>query len=96
MDANGDILLTGSWRPDQALQLWDIGTGKLLDTIEWAKKVKGKPKESEMLYAAQFSPANDLIAAGGSGTNEAKFFEYDVSKKYTVRWVELSCMLRLV
>jgi len=82
MDASGEVVMSGSWRPDQALQLWDLGSGKLIENIDWQKKAKGKNKEPEMLYSAQFSPGNDLIAAGGSGTNEAKIFEYDAAKKY--------------
>ena len=26
----GDEILTGSWRPENQLQIWDYGTGKLI------------------------------------------------------------------
>jgi COMPASS component SWD3 len=35
VNAQGHIL-TGSCRPDKALQLWDMGTGKLMKDIFWA------------------------------------------------------------
>jgi len=82
IDGSGELALTGSWRPEQSLQLWDIGTGKLVETMEWQKKARGKAKDSEMLYAAQFSPGSDLIAAGGSGTNDARLFDFDAARHY--------------
>ena len=39
-----------------------------------------KSKQDCMLYCAKFSKSGNLIAAGGSGLNEAKMF--DRSNKY--------------
>ena len=33
LDIKGDLVLTGSWRAENALQLWDFGSGELIDTI---------------------------------------------------------------
>ena len=75
MDIRGNTIATGSWRPERALELWDYGSGQLIENVPWhASARKGEPC---MLYAAQFSPDVDgaLLAAGGSGANEAKVFD---------------------
>eukprot|EP00753_Platysulcus_tardus_P004272 PLAT12526.5.p2 GENE.PLAT12526.5~~PLAT12526.5.p2 ORF type:complete len:422 (+),score=231.27 PLAT12526.5:1739-3004(+) len=70
-----DVMLTGSWRPDEALELWDFGTGKRMEVIDWhGSRLRREPC---LLYAADFSNNNDaaFFAAGGSGSNEAKVFD---------------------
>ncbi|EQC32639.1 hypothetical protein SDRG_09615 [Saprolegnia diclina VS20] len=74
-------ILTGSWRPENPLELWDYGSGKRFAAIPWNQSaLKGEPC---FLYAAQFSkdPRSRLIAAGGSGSNEGKVFDHDVNNK---------------
>lgn len=73
IDVRGDQILTASWRPEDALQLWDFGSGKLLHTLPWSYTKDSK--QPEMLYAAAFSPDGQYIAAGGCGTNEGKLFD---------------------
>ncbi|CAK4750739.1 unnamed protein product [Aphanomyces euteiches] len=73
-------ILTGSWRPENPLELWDYGSGKRLTSIPWNQSaLKGEPC---FLYAAQFTkdPRTNLIAAGGSGSNEGKVFNHDSNK----------------
>lgn len=86
---DGSTLLTGSWRVQKQLQLWDVGTAKLLNHISWrnTSSVPGMgitQSEPCMIYSAQFSkdPKGDTIVAGGSGSNEAKLF--DRNKNYQV------------
>ncbi|KAJ8603912.1 hypothetical protein CTAYLR_009713 [Chrysophaeum taylorii] len=77
LDLDGDALLTGSWKPVDQLQIWDLGTGKLRRTIDWASSYI-QQREPCMVYAAQFSKMNnnaDYLAAGGSGANEARVFD---------------------
>lgn len=52
--------------------MWDLGSGKLIEEIKWNQGVVDSGPC--MLYAAKFSkdPTASLIAAGGSGSNEAK------------------------
>lgn len=72
--ANG-VVLTGSWRPEECLQTWDLASCELIETIEWQQSaLKG---EGTALYAAQFSKdtSHSLIAAGGSNANVAKVFD---------------------
>lgn len=72
---NGKEILTGSWRPDNALEVWDIGTGKMIRELEFQKQAPKGMKRPEMLYTVSYSPEHDLVAAGGSGTNEAKILD---------------------
>lgn len=77
-DPNTQRVLTGSWRPHNALQTWDYGSGKVMSNIGWShggvSSGDSRTNVSEMIYAAAFSPSGDYIAAGGSGTNEGKIF----------------------
>jgi len=72
---DGNTILTGSWRIDKQLQLWDFRTEKLLETVPWRTGVS--LAQPCMVYAAQFSKGegSQMIAAGGSGANEAKLFD---------------------
>ncbi|KAL9645498.1 hypothetical protein ABK040_000564 [Willaertia magna] len=68
IDVNGAIL-TGSWRPNDQIQLWDYGTGKLIQNMP-VPSSGGKAKLST--YCSKFNgPSGTLIGVGGSGTNEA-------------------------
>lgn len=75
IDDDGTTILTGSWRIDKQLQLWDFRSERLLETIPW--HARGSLSQPCMLYAAQFSKGegSSMIAAGGSGANEAKLFD---------------------
>jgi COMPASS component SWD3 len=69
----GATILTGSWRQEEQLQLWDYGSGQLISTLEWGGK--GERASPCMIYAAQFSADGRRIAAGGSGQNELRVFD---------------------
>ena len=91
LHSNGRDILTGSWREENALQRWDLSTGKLIDTIPWNSSDKGSQSNSDsstststsnsepncMLYAASYSPDERFIAAGGAGNgvNQVKLFD---------------------
>lgn len=69
------VILTGSWRPQNALQLWDLGTGELIEDIPWHSS-QIHTSSATLLYCAQFSSGDGrYIAAGGSGSNECKVFD---------------------
>eukprot|EP00445_Apocalathium_hangoei_P003011 CAMPEP_0203860164 /NCGR_PEP_ID=MMETSP0359-20131031/12271_1 /ASSEMBLY_ACC=CAM_ASM_000338 /TAXON_ID=268821 /ORGANISM="Scrippsiella Hangoei, Strain SHTV-5" /LENGTH=383 /DNA_ID=CAMNT_0050777195 /DNA_START=103 /DNA_END=1252 /DNA_ORIENTATION=+ len=71
---DGETILTGSWRVDKQLQLWDFRSERLMETIPW--RTGASLAQPCMVYAAQFSKTGSrLIAAGGSGANEAKIFD---------------------
>lgn len=67
-------VLTGSWREREALQVWDLGTGELADTLPW-RPAEGQPPC--YLYAAMFGTGalSRFIAAGGSKSNEVRLVE---------------------
>mmetsp|Transcript_38531 Transcript_38531/g.110608 ORF Transcript_38531/g.110608 Transcript_38531/m.110608 type:complete len:370 (+) Transcript_38531:116-1225(+) len=74
--ADGSQILTGSWRTENALQLWDFGAGndaEVAETVDWKS---ASSQSTCMLFAAQCSKdaASSMIVAGGSQENEAKFF----------------------
>lgn len=76
--ADGNQILTGSWRTENALQLWDFGANGA-DDVQQAESVQWKSEQCDstcMVFAAQCSkdPESSMILAGGSQDNEAKFF----------------------
>lgn len=72
-DSSTDVLLTGSCRTTDALQLWDFNSGKLVETIQDQTDAF---QTQSMLFTAQFSKdsGSRMIAAGGHQVNEAKFY----------------------
>merc|ERR1712032_1023176 len=70
---DGSHVLTGSWRTEDALQIWDFGTGDIIETVDWRT---ASSQTTCMLFSAQFSkdPTSTMICAGGSQENEAKFY----------------------
>ena len=81
LDICGNEIVTGSWRANNQLEVWDFTTGNKISSVPWTSSVfasAGQP--ACMLYAAQFSKQRDepgrYIAAGGSGLNEAKIFDH--------------------
>ncbi|KAG2374261.1 hypothetical protein C9374_010831 [Naegleria lovaniensis] len=68
VDVN-DNLLTGSWRSEEQLQLWDFGSGKLIENVNIPHS---GGQHTLNAYCAQFGDSSgSLIGVGGSGTNEA-------------------------
>lgn len=74
IDRNGRVL-TGSWRQENQLQLWEFSSGKLIDTIPLQEDTTTKAKCN--IYTARFNDRKHpgLIIYGGSGANEARILE---------------------
>lgn len=75
VDVHDGVVLTGSWRTENALEMWDLKSGNLIERVAWNQSaLRG---ETCMLYAAEFSKDRDasLIGAGGSTANQAKVFD---------------------
>jgi WD40 repeat protein len=73
LDIKGDQLLTGSWRPKEQVEIWNIGTKKKVSTLTWDK---GYNSDNNLVLTCQFSKKNnDSIIAGCSGRAEVKIFE---------------------
>lgn len=71
IDVFENTLLTGSWRPEDPLELWDLRTLQKTTVVDWGNV----PGENALLYSAEFSKDGSVFAAGGSGTNEVKVFD---------------------
>ena len=79
-DIRENIILTGSNRPKDALQLWDITTGKLIEEINWDP---AKSPLSSRVLSAQFEKSErKLIAACGSSKNELRIFSRKSENSY--------------
>lgn len=76
-----DSVLTASWVAHDSLQVWDFGSGQLMEVIPFPSDHHG-----EFLYVGRFCGSGDLIAAGGSGTNDLKII--DRTKREVVSSVE--------
>lgn len=77
LDMCGYEIVTGSWRPENQLEIWDYRTGGKVSDIPWSAST-AHGQNACLLYAAQFSKdaKGKFIAAGGSGSNEAKVFDH--------------------
>lgn len=62
LDLVGDRILTGSWRGQNPLQLWDLGSGQLMSNLPFHQE----EPEGCQLYAAKFGEGGH-VACGGSG-----------------------------
>lgn len=76
LDIVGNEIVTGSWRAENQLEVWDFTTGEKISEIPWQTTKASGP--ACMLYAAQFSKEGQgkYILAGGSNANEAKVFDH--------------------
>lgn len=81
IDQKGDLLLTGSYRSSDQLELWDLRTKELVSGIDWDGP--GLPCKTSNVYCCQFAHGSedDTIIAGCTGRNEVKVFEKGLSYK---------------
>ncbi|CAE1141803.1 unnamed protein product [Acanthosepion pharaonis] len=70
-------ILTGSWVSKNSLQVWNYSEG----IVE--KNVPFPNEKGEYLYCAQFCD-NDVVLAGGSGTNNVQAIHYPTGKVCTI------------
>ncbi|XP_078357929.1 uncharacterized protein LOC144642747 [Oculina patagonica] len=70
-----DSVLTASWVAHDALQIWDFGSGRMVEKIPFPHDEHG-----EFLYVGRFCASSDVIAAGGSGTNDLKIINRKMNK----------------
>lgn len=83
ISADGRQLLTGSWREQDPLEIWDFRTEKRIHALPWRNN--GSREPACLLYTARLArdyneaSGKQLIAAGGSfasqGEGEAKVIE---------------------
>ena len=65
VDISRGQVLTGSWRHTNPLQLWDLGSSRLLTNLPFLQP----QQDACLVYAAKFGrePMDGFIFAGGSG-----------------------------
>ena len=73
MDKKGSTLLVGNYDNRHPVQLWDFGSGLLLDNID----VGEKENDSSYCFAASYAQnsSRDLFAVALSGVNKVKIME---------------------
>eukprot|EP00996_Jenningsia_fusiforme_P000460 NODE_1403_length_1550_cov_29.995336_g1264_i0.p1 GENE.NODE_1403_length_1550_cov_29.995336_g1264_i0~~NODE_1403_length_1550_cov_29.995336_g1264_i0.p1 ORF type:complete len:355 (-),score=46.48 NODE_1403_length_1550_cov_29.995336_g1264_i0:415-1479(-) len=71
LDMCGGIVVSGSARHTDQIQLWDVSTGKKMDQIT----IPGGPEDVPAIYCCQLSPGGRYIAAGGSWASHAWVFD---------------------
>ncbi len=76
IDIKNNLLLTGSYDTKNQIQLWDLRTYKLLETVKWDEDNK---QRGPYIYTAQFSKSykNNLIGVGSSNFNSYRVFDID-------------------
>lgn len=75
LDVYDDMIVTGSNRNKEVIQIFSLGQRALVQNIEW-EAASRRDIESGFVYATKFSkPKPNLIIAGGAGKNDIKIFE---------------------
>lgn len=75
LDIHEDMILAGSNRNQNCLQIFSLNKRQLIQNVEWEASSKKDP-EVGFVYGARFSrPTPHLIFAGGAGKSEVKIFE---------------------
>jgi len=101
MDIRDNTILTGSWRPEKQIQMWDFGTGKAIYEYTLKKSVSGY---DTLLYGAQFNPSGTMYATAGAGSNDGHVWMRDTHEcvgnvgpqdhaLFTAQWSSDSSML---
>jgi COMPASS component SWD3 len=81
LDYKDGIILAGSHRTKDQVQLYDFKQRKLIKDIPWAP---GEDLDNFYIYTAQFSKvSNDTLMCGSSGLNEVKIFDTNHDHKPT-------------
>lgn len=73
IDYKNGLVLTGSHRSKEYLQIWDYKTKSKVQDVSWEF---GYQSEGSYVYSAQFpKKGSEFIVAGSTGVNEAKLFD---------------------
>jgi len=75
IDIQNDIIVTGSWRVRNTIQMFEFSTGKAIKSnIVWSP--------SPMIYAVSYSPSLEgVIAAAGTGINSMRIINTNNGRK---------------
>ncbi|KAJ3151692.1 hypothetical protein HDU89_001740 [Geranomyces variabilis] len=70
---NGSLLVCGSYRKNDALQIWSFAEGALVETIPWTHADNPDPQMS-LLYSVGASASGKYIVAAGGSSAQFKVF----------------------
>ncbi|XP_063982240.1 uncharacterized protein LOC135165155 [Diachasmimorpha longicaudata] len=76
LDVHETKIITGSWTVEGSLQLWDLISGRLMDTI--IPRNRPTTLDGEFLYVAQYfngEARGDLVVTGGVGTGAVEVID---------------------
>jgi WD40 repeat protein len=83
--ADGLSAVTGSWRSEKNLQVWDIHSGKLTENVTWQSAGQPDDHRSSLFNVDLSNDADSRwILAAGSGEHELKLFDRNGSKTEAV------------
>jgi WD40 repeat protein len=71
IDVSDQYLVTGSWRTENQIQVWDLKTFQVTSTIQWGTGTDEKQCE---ICAAKLDPTGRFVIAGGSSVSAVKVF----------------------
>ena len=74
LDVKDNLILSGSWRTHEQIQIWDMRTFKMIKSLRWS--LAGDDHQCS-LYYAQFIPNGKYFIAGGSGVNQLRAFSLE-------------------
>lgn len=82
LDYKNGTILTGSWRNEDQLELWDLKMMKRIGVIAWEEFEENiRNKSKSYIYTCQFQKAKgNYIIAGSTGNNEIRLF--DINKEF--------------
>ncbi|XP_043212544.1 WD repeat-containing protein tag-125-like [Amphibalanus amphitrite] len=80
IDIKGETVVTGSWKADQAIQLWDLRQRLPIKSLTTFRKTH---VEGDNIYAVQFArsdPDGHHLLTAGSGTNSFQYINHMTEK----------------
>lgn len=82
LDFHSNMVLAGSWRNENQIELYDIRNYKKISSYNWVAE-EGQ-ENSPYIYACKFANNGNDIVAGSTGINEIRVFDYqnDFKCKY--------------
>lgn len=77
LDYKDGLILTGSWRSEDQLELWDIKMMKRVQVIKWLEFNENiLNHQKSFVYTCQFQKGKgNYIVAGSTGNNEIRLFD---------------------
>jgi WD40 repeat protein len=73
LDTHGEMILTGSARPSEQVEIWDLRTSDPLQAIKWPSSTQ----DPCVVYACHFSKNGKYVVAGGAFSSEVLVFGVD-------------------